>query len=85
MTCSKEVLPMLERTLANVEPILEVDTQKTEPLIWQNKLTLDRLHQDEIRNRLGPKDLQANAAGFFEDYIAVGVMPEKKAHRQTNK
>lgn len=77
VTCSNEVLTMLERTLINVQPILQVDTRGVEPLIWQNELTLDRLHKDEVRNRLNSRDLKKNASGFFEDYIAVGVPPSR--------
>lgn len=76
VTCSNDVLQMLERALKNVQPILEVNTRGTEPLLWQNELSLDRLHKDEVRNRLRSSDLKRNASGFFEDYIAVGIPPK---------
>lgn len=76
VTCSNDVLPMLERTLKNIQPILEVDTRGVEPLIWQNELSFDRLHKDEVKNRLRSSDLKKNASGFFEDYITVGIPPK---------
>ena len=77
VTCSSDVLPLLERTLQNVEPILRVDTSKVEPLIWQNKLDSNLLHNDEPQVRLTTKDLKKNAAGFFEDYVAIGRIPKQ--------
>lgn len=77
LTCSNEVLPLLERALMNVEPILKVDTQGVEPLLWQNKLNLERLNDDKPYNLLGTKDLKRNASSFYEDYIVIGVPPNK--------
>lgn len=77
VTCSDEVLPLLERALKNVEPILSVDTRGVEPLLWQSKLDLRRLHDDKPLNTLGKKDIQKNANSFYEDYIVVGVPPSR--------
>ena len=73
VTCSEDVLQLLERALTNVEPILKVNTQGVEPLIWQNELNKNRLHNDEPRTNLDIEDLKKNAAGFFEDYVIVGL------------
>ena len=81
LTCSETVLPLLERALINVEPVLKVDTRNVDPLLWQNELTLDRLHPDQVQVKLGPRDLEKNAPRFFEDYIAVGLSPEKKLNK----
>jgi len=77
ITCSDEVLFLFKRTLSNVQPILNVDTEGVSPMIWQNRLTFDRLHQDEVRNQLKPQDLKQNAASFFEDYLAIGPITSK--------
>lgn len=77
LTCSSEVLPLLERTLKNVEPILGVDTRGVEPQQWQNELNIDRLHNDQTDIRLSQKDLKSNSKFFFEDYITIGRPPEK--------
>lgn len=76
ITCCSEVLPLLERTLKNVEPILSVDTKGVEPLMWQNDLTHDRLGVDNPNVRLTHGDLKRNASRFYEDYIVVGIMPK---------
>lgn len=78
LTCSNEVLRLLERALENVEPILKVNTQGVEPLRWQNELNANQLHHDQPQIRLSSKDLKKNAAGFYEDYIAVGLLPTNK-------
>ena len=78
VTCSRDVLPLLERTLKNVEPILRVDTKGVAPLLWQNELSADRLHNDEPNIRLDTKDLRRNASGFCEDYIGIGLLPKRK-------
>lgn len=85
VTCSIRVLSMLERTLANVQPLLKADTRGVEPMIWQNKLSFEKLNPDVVNNRLGPKDLEKNASGFFEDYIAVGPLPNNKCKTNQSK
>ena len=75
---------MLERTLANVEPILKAETTTVKPLVWQNELSLDRLHNDQAHNRLGPRDIKKNARNFFEDYVVIGVSPGEQVHKQAN-
>lgn len=77
VTCSDEVLPLLERALKNVEPILSVDTRGVEPLLWQSKLDLRRLHDDKPLNTLNTKDIKKNAHSFYEDYVVVGVPPSR--------
>lgn len=77
VTCSKDVLPLLERTLKNVEPILTVNTRGVEPLVWQNKLDITRLHDDKPQNSLNAKDLKKSASNFYEDYVAIGVSPKR--------
>lgn len=77
VTCSNEVLNLLERSLKNVEPILRVDTSGVEPLLWQNELSSDRMQDDQPKTSLTKKDLKVNAAGFYEDYIAVGILPKE--------
>ena len=74
----------MERTLKNVEPILSVNTEGVEPLLWQNSLSLDRLGADKPNVRLTHGDLKRNASRFYEDYIAVGVMPktDDKSHNK---
>lgn len=76
ITCSKEVLPLLERALKNVEPILSVDTKGVKPLQWQNGIDLDRLHEDKPNLRLTARDLKKNAPRIYEDYVVVGRMPK---------
>lgn len=77
LSCSKEVLPLLERALKNVEPILEVDTTGVEPLLWQNNLDASRLHKDQTRTNLNFQDIRRNAKNHFEDYVVVGPKPNK--------
>lgn len=78
ITCSNEVLPLLERTLENVAPILKVDTRNTAPLLWQNVLAMERLHNDRVQVRLDTMDLKRNASGFCEDYVKVGSFNQSK-------
>lgn len=75
LTCTDQVIVLLEATLKNVQPILSVDTKGVEPLMWQNELAPDRLHDDRPNVRLSRKDLKRNAAGYHEDYISVGHVP----------
>lgn len=79
LDCSKDVLPLLERALQNVEPILKVDTGGKEASVWQSKLNIDNLHDDQINVRLTLKDLRRNAPGFCEDYITVGIKPKNES------
>jgi Asp-tRNA(Asn)/Glu-tRNA(Gln) amidotransferase C subunit len=81
VTCSNEVLALLQRSLNNIEPILKVDTKGVEPLLWQNELSLDRLYDDQSKISLTKEDLKKNAKGFYEDYIVVGILP--KDHNKT--
>lgn len=78
VTCSKEVLPLLDRALENVKGILEVDTKGLKPLLWQNELDIARLHSDKANITLDLKAIKQNAAGFHEDYISVGLPPKTK-------
>lgn len=80
VTCSNDVLLLLERALRNVEPILKLDTSGTEASIWQNELRIDKLHNDQVDIKLSLKDLKRNAPGYFEDYVAVGLKPAEKGH-----
>ena len=73
VTCSQDVLPLLERALKNVEPILKVNTEGVTPLLWQNYLDINRLHEDKPSIRLTIEDIQTNASGFYEDYIFFGL------------
>lgn len=77
LNCSEDVLPLLERALYNVEPILKVDTGSKEASIWQSELEMDRLHNDRVNAKLSLQDLKKNTSGFYEDYIAIGIMPKK--------
>lgn len=79
ITCSNEVLPLLERALDNVQPILELKTEGAEPLLWQNEITIDRLNRDQVNVKLSVKDIKKNASGFYEDYIAIG---KPKNHKE---
>lgn len=72
VTCTDEVLVLLERTLSNVKPILSVDTKSVQPMIWQNRLDVSRLHKDEPAPRLSLHGLKQNAPNCYEDYIAIG-------------
>lgn len=78
VTCSKDVLPMLERALKNVEPILRVDTSNVAPLFWQNELDITRLLSCRNKPQLSLKDLERNTTNFYEDYIVVGPKPTNK-------
>lgn len=76
LTCSEEVLSLLERSLKNVEPILRANTKGVEPLLWFNNLGQERLHDDQPKVALTKNALKQNAAGFYEDYIAIGWTPK---------
>lgn len=78
VTCSKDVLLLLERTLKNVEPILAVDTRGVEPFIWQSKLSVNQLHEDRPDIKLTPLDLEKNATHFSEDYVVIGAITKKR-------
>lgn len=75
VSCSSEVLKLLEQSLKNIEPMLQVDTKGKDPLIWQKETELERLHCDEVRPRLDLKSVKANAPKFIEDYVVVGRAP----------
>lgn len=72
VSCSEDVLRLLERSIGNIKPMLEVDVRNQEPLIWQNYLKINRLHPDKAITRLNPRDVKENAPKFVEDYVAVG-------------
>lgn len=75
ISCFGDTTLLIERALLNVKPILDIDTTGVEPLIWQNELRTNRLFKDKIDVKLSTYDLERNAAGFHEDYIAVGRTP----------
>lgn len=78
VTCSKDVLPLLERTLENVKPILNLNLSGPE-LLWQNGIEMNRLRSDKNSdNRLSIEDLRRNASGYYEDYVAIGLPKQKK-------
>lgn len=81
LTCNSNVLELLERTLNNVKPILEVDTRDVVPLLWQNNLDINRLHSDTPVINLSPKNIKDNASNFHEDYIVIGNFKEKRAEQ----
>lgn len=78
LTCSNDVLQLLERALKNVEPILKIDGRRVKPLLWQNELDWGRMNDGVPKPKLGVKDLEKNAKTFYEDYVAVGIPPRKK-------
>lgn len=78
ITCSNEVMTLFERSLKNVEPIVRANTSGIEPLLWQNDLDIKRLHNDQPKVGLNKMELKQNAAGFYEDYIAVGLIPKAR-------
>lgn len=80
ITCSNDVLILLERALGNVEPILKINGHNVKPLLWQNNLSLDRIHNDIPKARLNTKDLERNTSRFFEDYVSVGIEPGKRVN-----
>lgn len=75
VTCTNEVLRLLEQTIANIDPVLKVDTKNRQPLVWQVELNLSQLREDYPSVKLTRDDLKKNASGFFEDYIAIGSRP----------
>lgn len=78
ISCSKEVLWLLERALTNVEPITTIATEGKGRLIWQNGIDMRRLHKDQVNVKMNAKDLRRNAAGYFEDYISIGLTRKTK-------
>lgn len=75
ITCSEEILQLLERSIKNVEPILAVDVKKCEPLIWQNRLGYQRLNEDKPKPSIDSKSMKRNVNNMLEDYVAIGLTP----------
>lgn len=77
ITCSKEVVQLLERSIDNVAPILSIDTKNVEPLIWQSNLDNQQLNEDVPNPSIDSRGLKTNVNNFFEDYVAIGLTPQK--------
>jgi len=73
----ERIITNMNRMLAFVEKLNELDTENTEPLVYMIDET-DHLREDEVKPMITQKEALMNAPKHDSDYFKVPRVVEKK-------